>query len=378
MEVKFAKTGRSWVSVISACFLASILCAAVATLDWLHLLPFALAGVLIPLMYPFVPHKYKKYATGIPLGLAGLFLLIRFAPVLDGLKLLINRLFSQSELTQSYEYDYFTTTGENAAEAVVLLSILAGMGAALWKQWFNGVLAAITVVAMAYFGVTPELPWLAALVLTAAWSMLSGKHRMIYALVVCLLVGGIAMASAKIAPEPNQTVSVWDEQLRDVLAGSPITYEQIPIPTEVPEPEIIPNPDTEKEQPDHGVRNLAINILFIILATITALLLFVPAIIKDLAEKRRKKNREGLDAQDHAAAIRAMYLYAKRWGMLSATPIGPTAEVYKIWQEAAYSDHTLTEEKREIMHRYVVDTATAVWQAAPRKKKLMIQYKLAL
>ncbi len=378
MEVNFAKTGRSWGSVISACFLASILCAAVATLDRLHLLPFALVGVLIPLLYPLVTQKYKKYALGILLALAVLFLFVRFTSVLDGLKLLANRLFSQSELTQSYEYDYFATISENAAEAVLLLSILAGVGAALWKQWFNGVLAAVTVIAMAYFGVTPELPWLAALVLTAAWSMLPGKHRMIYALAVCLLVGGFAMASQQIAPEPNKTISVWDEQLRDVLAGSPITYEQIPIPTEVPEPEIIPNPDTEKEQPDHGVQNLAINILFLILATVTALLLFVPAIIKDLAEKRRKKNREGLDAQDHAAAIRAMYLYAKRWEKLSAAHIDPTAEVYEIWQEAAYSDHTLTEEKREIMHRYVVDTATAVWQAAPRKKKLMIQYKLAL
>ena len=81
---------------------------------------------------------------------------------------------------------------------------------------------------------------------------------------------------------------------------------------------------------------------------------------------------------DHAAAIKAMYLYAMRFRSLSNTPSEIPANVYAIWQEAAYSDHTMTEDQRKIIHSYMVETAKAAWAEADWKKRLLIQYRIAL
>ena len=364
MEIRFTQFKRDYQAVFSAGFLLAVIVAVLATLQWLHLLPFALAGILVT----FVPPKYRKFLW---LALAA-FALIRFGAVWNGTKLLANRLFWLSEQTQSYEYSYFNVNGESCTEAVVFLSLLAGM--------LNcpAVLTGLWIIAMAYFGVTPQGVWLAMLLMASLISALPRQHRWFYGLVVGILVVAIAFATANIAPEPSKAVSELDEQLRDSLAISAVTYEQEPIPTEVPEPEIVPQPETELQQPDHGVQQKMINILFMILAALTLGLLFIPAVIKDRAEKKSEQARAGFDDPDHAAAIKAMYRYAQRWRKFSDLPMEIPEEVKSIWQEAAYSDHAMTAEQREIVHAYMVETAYAVWNAADKKKQMYIRYRVCL
>ena len=344
--------------------LSALLVVVLATLEWLHLLTFGLIGVAAA----FVPEKYRKFLW---LALVA-FALIRFGAVWNGIKILANRLFWLSEQTQSYEYSYFTVTGKSCGEAVVFLSLLAGM--------INSpaILAGLWAVAMAYLGITPDGVWLALLLLAGLVSALPRQQRWFYGLIVGILVLAIAFAAVNIAPEPSRAISEWDEQLRDSLAFSAVTYEQEPIPTEVPEPEIVPQPETEFQQPDHGVQQKMINILFMILAALTLALLFIPAVIKDRAEKKSEQARAGFDDPDHAAAIRAMYLYVQRWRRLSDSPMEIPVDVYAIWQEAAYSDHALTAEQREIIHSYMVETVTTVWNAADQKKQLHIRYRICL
>lgn len=374
MEMKFTRSIRKFENVFTALFLAAIISTILATVDMLHLFPIGMAGALLPLI-PQVKGKKIRY---ILLSVLSAFLLIRFASILDGAKLLANKMFSLSQQTQAYEYDYFTTTGENAIETVLWLSLLAGFLCSLWGNRFNSVLAAAWVIAMAYFGVTPGVFWLTALVLAALFNVLPGQQRWFHGIVVTVLVIAIAFAVVNIAPEPSKEVSALDEQLRDFLAAAPIEYEQIPVPTDVPEPEIVPPPMVEQEQPDHGVQPKLVNILFIVLATLTLVLLFVPAIIKDWASKRREKNRAGMNAEDHAQAIKAMYLYAQRWRSLSEQNVEIPADVYAVWQEAAYSDHAMTAAQREMIHCYMAETAKAVWAKSDWKKRLTIQYRVAL
>jgi hypothetical protein len=195
--------------------------------------------------------------------------------------------------------------------------------------------------------------------------------------VALVLIVGIALGCARLAPEPNKTISQWDEDLRDALAFSSVTYEQMPVPTEVPEPEIVPPPSIEQEQPDHGVQRKLINVLFFVLAALTLAILFIPAVIKDRAAKRSEQNREGLQAEDHSKAIHAMYLYAQRWRELGDNQPVPEA-VYAIWQEAAFSDHPMTGEQRNIVHCYMVDTAKRIWEGADWKMRLRIRYQWCL
>lgn len=374
MEIQFTNSHRNFPNVLPALFLGAIICNVFAVLDWWNLLPFALIGAILPLI-PQVRHRKVQYVLW---GVLAAWLLIRFDPILDGGKLLANRMFELSERSQSYEYDYFTVSRESALEAVLWLSMLTGTLCAFWGNKSNAVLCGLWLLAMAYFGVTPGIFWLTVLVLGGFLSVLPGQHRWFYGLITVAVVAGIAFAVSALAPEPSDAVSLLDDHLRDVLAVSPVTYEQTPVPTEVPEPELVPQPSTQLEQPDHGVQKAAANVLFFILAGLTLVLLFVPAIFKDRAAKKSQKARAGFDDSDHAAAIRAMYLYAQQWRKLSDTPGQIPAEVKRIWQEAAYSDHTMSQTQREAVHAYMQETAETVWAEAHWKKRLKIRYRICL
>ena len=374
MEIKCTSSRRSLDNLSSALFLGVILCTALATLDWLRLLPAALAGVILPLL-PGTGHRRVQYVLW---GILAAWLLLRFAPVLDGCRLLANRIFLRSAQMQSYEYDYFEASGGSPVEAVLWLSVLAGSLCALWGNRVSGVLCALHLLAMAYFGVTPGTAWLTALAVAALWSALPGQQRWLHGLLVAVLAAAIALAMTGLLPEPNEAVSALDDHLRDVLAAAPVHREQTPVPTQVPEPEIVPPPRTQREQPDHGVREAMRSILFFLLSALALALLFIPAVIKDRAEKKRALARAGFDDPDHAAAIRAMYLYARRWRALGAEDREIPPEVYAIWQEAAFSGHTMTRAQREAMHAYMKQTAQQVWQEADRKKRLAIRYRVCL
>lgn len=364
MELNVTQSPRKYPDVSAALFLTAVFAVVLATLDWLYLLPAALIGVL-PV---FLPKRYRKFLW---IALA-VFLLIRFAAIWDGMKILANRAFWISEQVQSYAYTYFHVSGERCTEAVIFLSVLAGL------VHCPAILAGVWIIAMAYFGISPDAIWLVLLLVVGLAACLPRNHRWFYGLLVGILSIAIALAVTQVAPEPGKSLSELDEQLRDSLAFATVAYEQEPVPMEVPEPEIVPQPETLLEQPDHGVQKAVINVLFFVLAALTLALLFIPAIIKDRAAKRSEQARTGLEDPDHGTAIRAMYLYAQRWRSLSGTPMEIPAAVYAIWQEAAFSDHTMTADQRETVHQYMVETAHAVWNAADRKKKLHIRYRICL
>ena len=373
MELKFTQKPGHSIPFANALFLGVILWTILATAKAPEYMPFALAGALLPLI-PQVKGKKLRY---ILLTVLAGFVLIRLSVILDGIKLLTNALFRLSEETQSYEYIYFATRETNGAEAVLAISMLAGMLCWLWGSAVNFVLAGSWIAVMAYLGVTPAWYVLAAFFFAGVLSVLPRQQRWFHGFVAMVLIAGITLGCTRLAPEPNKTVSQWDEDLRDILAFSSVTYEQMPVPTEVPEPEIVPPPQIEQEQPDHGVQRKLINVLFIVLAALTLAILFIPAAIKDRAAKRTEQNRDGLQAEDHSEAIHAMYLYTQRWRELGEKQPVPE-DVYAIWQEAAFSDHPMTEEQRAVVHKFMVETATHVWENADWKRRLRIRYQWCL
>lgn len=377
MEIRFTQSkGDRW-NFAPAVLLAAVLCSVFAALDWLSMLPFALAGV--PIAAACGLFRQKKPVFYVLFGMLAAFFLLRFAFIIDGAKLLTNRMFSRSEMQQAYEYEYFETFGENPWEAVLFLSLLAGALCALWQSRFAGSLTAVWVLAMAYFGVTPGAFWLTLLGAACLLCAVPKKQMWFHGGMAALALIVIALLVGFLAPHPNPSLSALDDKLRDELAQHSIFYEQTVIPTEVPQPETQPTePPPEEQPPNHGVENSPLNVLFIVLATLTAVLLFGQAIIKDRAEKRRQKNRAGITDPNHAAAIRAMYLYARRWRRLAAAPIPEPEPVRAIWLEAAYSEHPMTAGQRQVIYDDMKRTALSVWEAADWKKRLCIQYKIAL
>lgn len=373
MELKGSHAASSGRWVLAA-FLASVYAVILATVGAVELLPWMLLGAaLVPL-----PGGKGRTPWLLPLGALALWLLLRLQPVGNGVMVLANRLFAKSQAAQAYEYDFFPAKGDSAWEAAMWLGLLGGLLCRLWGRGFVLGLCGLWTGAMAYFGVTPGIWSLTAALFLGFLTMLPPKGRWRSGLLLGILLLALAAACLRLAPEPVPAVSKLDESLRDALALQAQAVEQTPVPTQVPEPEVLPPDRVEREQPDHGVQKRLVNVLFLALAGLTLAILFVPAVIRDRAAKKAAESRAGLEAADPAEAIRAMYLYALRWRDLIPDPEPVPTEVYQIWQEAAFSRHPMEEAQRQAVRSYLERTARSVWDGADWKLRMKIRYRLCL
>ncbi len=374
MELHF--TDRQKPSVLArlrpALLFAALWCAASGMLELFS--PFALAGLPALLVLPFIPKRARRWCALGLLALTLVFFALRFSSVTQGLQILANRMFTISESCQAYEYDRFPVTERRLAlwEGLAFLSLATAL---FVYARGGGFLTAVLLLAQAYFGVTPQAMWLILLLLAAVLYVLPQERLWLHTLMVSALAALIAVCVFALAPEPNARISGWDEQARDRLALHTIFYERTPDVVEVPKAEEPPPPQQEL-QPDHAVSERQVNVLFLVLVLVTLLLLFVPAVLRDRAQKKRTRNRAGFDDPDCAAAIRAMYLHSRKW--LRLNPAETPQEVYALWLEAAYSDHALTETQRAQMAHYLAQVEQRVWNSATKRERLHIRYRLCL
>ncbi len=371
MELTFSVDAPPRKIWLDSAALAGLLLWALGTLDRFDLLVWCLPGVALPLVLTVLPKKTGRIAG----WTAFAFCLVLLYPAWNGLLLLANRLFARSQAVQAYEYVYFAAVDGDAGLAALLLSVLLGLFCHIGGGWAIGALGVGLMAAMAYFGVTPEPVWLLIGGMPLAWRCLS-QPRAGRILALTALAGVLFLLVMALFSKPIPAVSALDDRLRDLAARGGVYYEQVPVPTRVPAPATVPPPFYQEEQPNRGVQPWQERTLFFVLAGLTLAILFVPAVIRDRAEKRRRINRAGLSDPDNAAAIRAMCLYARGWK--ETAPGEAPEEVRNIYLEAAFSDHPMTGEQREIMETYLRETAQSAWKRAGFFQKLRIRYWLAL
>lgn len=363
--------------LLKGLWLLAIEAALLSMLDWMQYFVWILPGVAVCTLLGLFSKRNQRIIACAVAACCVILMIVRWPAAMDGFRILANRLFALSEATQSYEYTYFQAFGTSPVEALVYSGIILGTVCAVSKKWGNLVLTALLALTVAFFGVAPKPLYLALLVLAAAANGSLRQGGWLNTVVVTILIAAIAFTVFTAAPEENPVISQWDEQLRDTLASTTLFYEHKPQP--VPEPDVIPPPPETPQQPNHGVTKEGfINVLMIVLIVITALMLFVPAIIRDAAAKKAQKNRAGMYDEDHAAAIREMYLYARKWRALEETPAAVPEDIYELWLEAAFSEHTLCETHRKKMLDYVKQTAQQIWECSSRRKRFLIRYKYAL
>lgn len=341
--------------------------------DLLSLAPFVLPGAVLTFLLPGLPDKGRRWTA---LGLGAALLLwtaLQWGRTGDSLAALANRVFAASESRQAYEYDYFPVEDLSPLWGLGVLWTVTALGAGLWKRRFLLPLGGISALAMAYFGVTPDPLWLSLLLPALGLTGLPEDGGWRFALPLLLAAALLTVALGGI--KPSVTLSAAEERLRDALALESVTYESTPKPDDLPEPEPVPPPETRSNEPDTGT---GVNILFLLLAALTLVILFVPAVIRDRAQRRRDRQREEFSSADAAAAVRAMYLHGKRWEAVDGGERVCPKEIYALWQEAAYSDHTLTEEQRTVMKAYLEGLEKEIWEKSDRITRFRIKYKLAL
>lgn len=374
MELHF--TDRQKPSVLAtlrpALLFAALWCAVSGMLELFSAVAFL--GLPPLLVLPFLPKSARRWSALGLLALTLVFFAFRFSAVTQGLQILANRMFTISESCQAYEYDRFpvTDTPDALREGLAFASLATAL---LVYARGGGVLTAVLLLAQAYFGVTPRAIWLILLLLASALYVLPQERLWLHALTALLLVALIAACVLWLAPKPNARISGWDEQARDHLALYSIFYERTPEKLEAPQAEELPPPPPEL-QPNQAVSEAKVNVLFLVLVLVTLLLLFVPAVLLDRAQKKRTQNRAGFDDPDCAAAVRAMYLHSRKW--LRLKPAETPQEVTALWLEAAYSDHALTEAQRAQMAQYLAQVEQSVWGGATKRERLHIRYRLCL
>ena len=350
------------------------------------LLPYVAAGSLTALFPVFCPtRKHRCLVGGVLLSFLAVLAYLFWRQISGGLALLVNRLFDLSAARQRYLYDKFAVSAISPIPAVLWSSALTAvcfgwLGA--WKRALPGVLAvAFTAAACAYFGVTPGAPWLLALLALSGVSML--KQPNLRALLpLMLLAVVIAGLTLWLLPGENARISALDDQLRDTLAFTTVTQQAQPESTPTTTPE------TQPEQANKEPMLLQIResmdtktIILVVLIAVILLVLFVPAILRDQLQKRRDRNRAGMESANNAEAIRATFRYALLWLRASesdARMMPGYDAAYELWQEAAFSDHAMSDAQRDQMTAFQKTVSDTIQSRAGRRLKWKLRYRYAL
>ena len=370
----------------------------------------AVPGVAALLLFPLFQESKKLFAavTG---AVSTLTAALAYKRIIEGFKLLANRLFSISEASQSYRYDRFEINVNDAESAACILialafiSLIYALVSALLLCKNGKIIPAVAFAAVtsftSYFGISAAFVWMvipAALCLVSLIPHEIGIRRYFAA---ALTIAAIFAASLAFFPNEVASVSELDESLRDRLALQTARYDG-----ETATQHLAPPPDAEpEEQKDTNGEQSAYNIptadilLIVAVVIIILLILFVPAIINDRLRKRANAERAAFEDADNSVSICAMFLYAMRW--IKAYGIAPENKNYSawayyleehmpkeymdsykktvlIWYEAAFSGHEMTENQRNEVFEFLKYTGSEIWNRTNKRKHLFIKYRCGL
>ena len=378
------------------------------------LIPFALPGAAVFFIWcrvgPLTGRETRLKVTAAVLAV----LLIAGLPMrgvlADGSALLINKLFDIAQRSHTYVY-YKLYVSESANEtdmrlAVTWSTLAAGFIAACAPPFLRKAISVfITVMVMlafAFFGLTPSVIASAALFLSLLVTMTGTGVTKAWPLMAVLVIASSLLFIAD--PGEIRAVSRADEILRDRLSFQTVYLEGDDL--SVVEEKSYSQKDEQSggagsggnEDGEEALKNKRLMIV-LALTAVTLMILFIPAFIHDRLEKKRRKNRGGIDSGDNAVAIRSMFPYALRWlkvygidvvmkdfGDVARDVRYNTPESFSsryesmlaLWKEAAFSEHEMSDESRQSMQEFLDEAVRLTKEQADWRKKLSIRFRYAL
>ena len=377
-----------------------------------ELLPFVLACPVVFMIIATIGSVKPGVARWLAAGVVSVILLtvaiIWRDAIFGGLFTLINEFYDSAEEAQAYVYDRMSVESEVTEGAyragIAWISALAGMAAALppvqVRRAFSGLIAIAIILALAYYGMEPSAICIAVMIAALIAAVARGNIMSILpvALAALLLFGAVVLVD----PGESYTVSRINENLRDrfalhsaLLETDESLYDETEEDFEEDmEDEEDPETGDSEETSEYGKYALyGLIILAVAALGITAFLLIRRFI------KKRAQNRRGINSDDSREAVTAMFPYAVRWlkgyGIEQPDPSFSSMEhalkkefsdtysdrfmdMYDIWNEAAYSDHDVTEESRISMEAFVEDTVAEVNKKCKLRDKLRLTLRYAL
>ena len=347
-------------------------------------LPLA-AGAGAALLLPLLPSRGRlPLLAGCAALLTTLLLaLLLFDTVTDGGKLLLNRLFQASEAAQPYQYDRFPVRASGLSPvgpALLVLGLLLGPLCGWIARRVRPVgllLIAVGCALMSYLGILPATIWLLLLGLSALLLLLPQEGAALSRGLLWLLPAlALCAVLLLLLPGKDPTLADWSDRARDALALSTVYDADT---AEAPQQSAQAEADARAFLREQEAANPApdapeLRPLWVALTVIVVLLLlFVPSLLSDRLRKRRVRARTGLDDPDDRVCIRASFLYALRLLRCAGLPdrnrpYSAYAEeidarfpalsaryraAVPLWQEAAYSTHSLTSVQRAQMQDFL-------------------------
>ena len=334
-------------------------------------------------------------------------------------KALCNALFEASEAVNAYEYRHFSVADGTTFISALVLTAIAVIGLYLLalvrsSRILTLLLAVGFTGVQAYFGVV--FPWwgnvlvfmlLGAVLLRAGHSLLPYMAGVLtISLMVNVLVPGIHIPTENASEAVRDRLSIVGQELTEELIQSlPETQKtqhenRLDIEGGMETGDGMSNDreyryEQELEQEISKPNRSNYFKIAVIFLLIVALLLgpFLPFILLDSRRKKALARREKFDSENLSEAIRAMFLHLIAWLESCGQSAGnlpfsawtshlqmPEAYLtqYKraaaLWQEAAYSDHTMTSAQRDEMRQILNETECILYDAADWKTRFRLNY----
>ena len=371
--------------------------------------------------------RAKPWKTALPIAgvpLLAAVLLLALKPARESLKCLCNLVFAASEAVNAYAYEYFQTAAD--ASPIPALGLLAAALAGLLLAALvggNRIVPLVTALVLAggevWLGLTP--PAAVNVLLFALLALLALPADPLRGRLVLLpAIAAVFLSVQLLAPGVTAGLEEASEHMRDrldpveqLVSGADHTPQQEPPQTAREENRL----DTEtageasgdaqntqgyqhiyeQEQeisPPKGIDYLKIAVLtLLILALLT--LPFLPFVLFDARRRRALERRAAFDSPDCGKAIRALFLHLTayldscgegggnqpfaQWdGTLTHTLSPEYAARFRqaaaLFEEAAYSTHTMGEEQRAELQSLLNETEQLLYDGADRKTKLRLKY----
>ena len=352
------------------------------------------------------PGPVKWIAAAVILVILIVVAAVWHSTVLGGLSMLINQFYDFAEEAQAYIYDRLP--GGDASETAgkigiawisCLLGLVTAVPPAEIRQKGSGLIVILVMLAFAYYGLLPSAICIAVMIAALIMAISRGNILTLIpvVLVALILFGGVVLAD----PGENYGISRMDENFRDRFAlRSALLETQDQLleeeQTEFEEEEILEDEESEDEEYSGELGTYAVYgiILLAVAALGAAGYLLYRRISKRIAE-----NRKGIKSSDTREAVTAMFPYTLRWlkgygieqPAASVTSMIPGLknefsdtyarrfrDMYVIWSEAAYSDHSVSEEARLLMNTFMEDTIKQVKDRCRLRDRLRLIFRHAL
>ncbi len=355
-------------------------------------------------------------------GMAASALLIFFLPTArHSFQALCNRLFDASEKANAYIYDHFPVPdGQSAALAWVLAAVFAacyfGLAAVLRSKTMLLLFAISAALTQAYFGLS--LPAIGNMTLYFSLGLMAVLFStpLKKALPFSAALVSAFLLTAALWPGVDAATETASERIRDRLA--PLTLQEESVMGENPYPEMETRhmnarsllTGNEIARQNQQYRLLTVEkqqisrprwidylkiALLLALSAAVVVLPFLPFLYVNNRRKKAQEARLLFQADNAGEAICAMFRHAAAYLQHSGFGGGnrPYRQWPEIWQdrlpeqyqrqfsacarlfeEAAYSDHRLTEEQREQVRLFFSETERIFFDEADWKEKLRLRY----